>query len=122
MKKHRDADELAARLTAAANQPPVVIPLPVATQPKPQISSATAPELGEAAGTPAREPRRRKSVRTKGEQPDSGQRNDETVPISLRPHRDLLTRYVVAASERTRETGRVISAQQIMLERLERGP
>ena len=42
--------------------------------------------------------------------------------MSLRPRREVLTRYVLAASERARETGRVVSAQHIMLEVLERGP
>jgi hypothetical protein len=122
MKKHRDADELAARLSAAANQPPVLVNFPAATPPRPEASSVAQPESVAEDWTPAREPRRRKSVRARGKQPDSQQRNDGTVPISLRPDRDLLTRYVVAASERTRESGRVISAQQIMLEILERWP
>ncbi|MGA8028923.1 MAG: hypothetical protein WB992_17420 [Bryobacteraceae bacterium] len=38
----------------------------------------------------------------------------------MRPHRALLSRYVLKAADGTREAGRVISAQQIMLEVLER--
>jgi hypothetical protein len=42
------------------------------------------------------------------------------VPITLRPASNLWNRFVLKASERTREEGRVVSAQQIMLEALER--
>jgi hypothetical protein len=41
------------------------------------------------------------------------------VPITLRPTSALLGKFVLKASERTREEGRVVSAQQIMLEALE---
>jgi hypothetical protein len=43
-----------------------------------------------------------------------------TVGITLRPGAKLLNRYTLAAADRTREQGRVVSAQQIMLEVLER--
>jgi hypothetical protein len=46
----------------------------------------------------------------------------DTIGISLRPARTLLQRYTIAAAERTRATGRVVSAQEIMLEQLEHGP
>lgn len=46
----------------------------------------------------------------------------DTIGISLRPARTLLQRYTIAAAERTRKTGRVVSAQEIMLEQLEHGP
>ncbi len=121
MKKHRDADELAARLTAAANQPPVVVPFAVSMPPNAEFLSEKPSESPSPVLTSVEQPRRRRAGRTKTKQPGSEQPNDDTVPISLRPERELLTRYVVAASERTRETGRVISAQQIMLEVLERG-
>jgi len=39
----------------------------------------------------------------------------------LRPERELLTRYTLAAAERTKKEGRVVSAQEIMLEVLQRG-
>lgn len=45
----------------------------------------------------------------------------DTVGITLRPERDLLTRYTMAAAERTKKEGRVVSAQEIMLEVLQRG-
>lgn len=105
VKKHPIADELAARLTAAASQPPGIIVAPVMAPP------ATEP-MPEAA--------RKKPPRAKAK--PNGMKGAEynTVPISLRPGRALWNRYVLAAAERTRETGRVVSAQEIMLEILER--
>jgi hypothetical protein len=44
----------------------------------------------------------------------------QTIPITLRPHSALWNKFVLKASERTRQEGRVVSAQQIMLEALER--
>ena len=106
MKKHRDADELAARITAAANQPALVVVAPTSVSTEP----------------PAEEPERRNIVRPRTKRRAVSEVQDDTVPISLRPGRGLLNRYTLAAAERTRETGRVISAQQIMIEVLERGP
>lgn len=106
MKKHRDADELAARIAAAANQPagiPASLPMPanqLEARPEPENAATTKPR------------RKPKAARLQ---------DSDTVGISLRPHRSLLSRYVMAAADRTREAGRVISAQEIMLEVLERG-
>jgi hypothetical protein len=47
--------------------------------------------------------------------------NKRTVGISLRPSQALLNRYILEAAKRTQKTGRVVSAQQIMLEVLEKG-
>jgi hypothetical protein len=106
MKKNRDSSELAARLAAAAGQPAGKgsMPTPVLVSPAP---AAEAP-----ASAPA--PARSKAKKTKPKEPD-------TVPITLRPSSALLSKFVLKAAERTREEGRVISAQQIMLEALERG-
>ena len=122
MKKHRDADELAARLTAAANQPPVVVAFPVEAPSNSGVSSPPTHESASARTTPATETSRRKARKSRATRAVSEEPEDDTVPMSLRPRREILSRYVMAASERTRETGRVISAQQIMLEVLERGP
>jgi hypothetical protein len=105
MKKNRDSSELAARIAAAARQPagtssahsPVL------------VTSTTAAEGSSAESTPTRS----KAKKIKPKEPD-------TVPITLRPSSTLLNKFVLKASERTREEGRVISAQQIMLEALER--
>ena len=74
-----------------------------------------APSIPTVAPTPETAPpvTRSKAKATKAKQPD-------TVPITLRPSNALLNKYVIKASERTREEGRVVSAQQIMLEALER--
>lgn len=106
MKKHPDADALAARLVAAANQPPMKSAVPATTQPLPP---------------PTQEATTRKLPKKGARQKDTNEPEENTIPISLRPGRTLLDRYVIAAADRTREAGRVISAQQIMLEVLERG-
>jgi hypothetical protein len=106
MKKNRDSSELAARIAAAASQPAGAKSTPAAA-PAPVLVSST-PETK----VPVAAPARSKPKKAKPEQ--------DTVPITLRPSSALLSKFVLKASERTREEGRVISAQQIMLEALER--
>ncbi len=98
MKKHRDADALAARISAAASQPAGALSSPQLSEPQSHI-------------VPAKTDRQRSRAK---------QNDPDTVPITLRPSSSLLNKYVLKASERTREEGRVISAQHIMLEVLER--
>ena len=95
MKKNRDSSDLAARIAAAASQP-----AGRGSVPKPPPAAAPAPMPS-------------KPKKTKPAEPD-------TVPITLRPSSALLNKFVIKASERTREEGRVVSAQQIMIEALER--
>lgn len=104
MKPHRDANALAARLADAAKKP---VPLPEAPVLKvvETMPPAPAPEA-------APQPSAKKSKAAKAAA--------ETVAITLRPTRAMLKRYTMAAADRTRETGRVISAQEMMLEQLER--
>src|SRR5215467_10621915 len=101
MKKNRDSSDLAARIAAAVRQPAgtgaVPAPVLVAAAPTPKPSVA---------------PIRAKQKKAKPE--------TDTVPITLRPSSALLSKFVLKAAERTREEGRVVSAQQIMLEALER--
>jgi hypothetical protein len=106
MKKNRDSSELAARIAAAANQP-AGAKSTLAAAPAPVLVSSTPEEK-----VPVAAPARSKRKKTNPEQ--------DTVPITLRPSSTLLSKFVLKASERTREEGRVISAQQIMLEALER--
>jgi hypothetical protein len=105
MKKNADSSNLAARIAAAARQPAgtTSAPPPALVSPKPATKDAVA-ELAPASSQPKR---------AKPKDPD-------TVPITLRPSSALLNKFVLKASERTREEGRVVSAQQIMLETLER--
>ena len=106
MKKHRDADALAARIAEAASQPAAIVGKPPSVAPEPV---KTAEPKQAAALKPTRKPTRARLL------------DGDTVAISLRPHSTLLSRYVLKAADRTREAGRVISAQEIMLEVLERG-
>jgi hypothetical protein len=106
MKQQRDAAALAASLQTAASKP---LPLPPHNQEMdPSGGTAGAPEP---AGTDA--PRRKNELKPKPA--------IDTVSITLRPDRGLHNRYVLAAADRTRKEGRVISAQQIMLEVLATG-
>lgn len=115
MKPHRNASELAARLGAAANKPlPLPEPTPLTLVPAPTPTATTA--LPAAAPAPdAPEP-----TRTTPKKARRVADTTERVAITLRPSRAMLTRYTNAAADRTRETGRVISAQEMMLEQLER--
>jgi hypothetical protein len=105
MKKNPGASDLAARLAAAARQPAGMSSVPAAPQTAPE--PAAKPVIVRAVAEPA------KPKKTKVKEP-------QTVPITLRPDSSLWNKFVIKASERTREEGRVVSAQQIMLEVLER--
>lgn len=100
MKPHRDASELAARLSEAANK---AVPLPAA----PTVIDLVPARMRET-------PQRAQSKKAK-----TAKTGTDTVPITLRPSRATLNRYTLAAADRTRQIGRVISAQEMMLEKLE---
>ena len=93
MKQPRNAADLAAALTSAALAP---VPLP----------SSPAPALKIVSTTKAAKPK--------------SQDKAKTVAMTLRPSEELLKKYTLAAANRTRDTGRVASAQEIMLEILEK--
>lgn len=121
MKKNRDSSDLAARVAAAASQPagrssapaPVLAPAVAPVSAPVLVSSTPAAKAPVAASLAAPVPARSKAKKTKPAEPD-------TVPITLRPSSALLSKFVIKASERTVEEGRVVSAQQIMIEVLER--
>ena len=121
MKKNRDSSELAARIAAAASQPagrssaPAPVHAPVLAPVAAPVLVSPAPVAKPKAATPvvAPAPAPAKTKKTKPAEPD-------TVPITLRPSSALLNKFVIKASERTVEEGTVVSAQQIMLEALER--
>lgn len=92
MKQPRSALDLAAALTVAAQTPP---PLP----------QATVTHLPERASPKAK--KKESAV-------------EKTVATALRPKESLLSRYTAEAGQRTLREGRVISAQQVMLEILEK--
>jgi hypothetical protein len=110
MKPNRDSAALAASLRAAADAP---LPLPAST-----LESETLPDSGPGKGQPEQPTQADSLVKKK---PSRVKDPTGTVQIALRPERDLLNRYVLAAAERTRKEGKVISAQQIMLQVLESG-
>ncbi len=105
MKPTRDAAALAASLMSAAN----------ASLPLPDRATATVVAMSPRPDAPAEAdaPRVKKAGKAK---PAA-----DTVGITLRPERELLNRYTMAAAERTKKEGRVVSAQEIMLEVLQRG-
>jgi hypothetical protein len=105
MKPNRSADALAAALTSAAATP---VPLP--PRAAPPANDPAPPAL---AIEPVEASVRRAAKKAKAPL--------DTVGITLRPDRALLLRYTNEAADRTRAEGKVISAQQIMLEVLERG-
>ena len=105
MKKSRDASDLAARIAAAASKPAG------ASSTEPSTVTPFAPTTPASEAPPSAKPSKAKATKPKP---------PETVPITLRPSNSLLNKFVLRASERTREEGRVVSAQQIMLETLER--
>lgn len=99
MKPSRDALALAASLTSAAQTP---LPLPQPAQ------------------EPAGLDRTMKAEPTATQKPTKAKATG-TVQITLRPDRGLLDDYTFQAAERTKIERRVVSAQEIMLEVLERG-
>ncbi len=104
MKKNSNASDLAARIAAAAKQPAGMSSVPTPPQAIQEPPAKPTP-------TKAAEPLA-KAKKAKQKQ--------QTIPITLRPDSNLWNKFVLKASERTREEGRVVSAQQIMLETLER--
>ncbi len=110
MKPSRDASALAASLTSAAAAP---LPLPA----RPAAPVVAMPQREES------EPKVEKVERVEKptKKPAKAKAGTDTVGITLRPSRELLTRYTMAAADRTKKEGRVVSAQEIMLEVLEGG-
>jgi hypothetical protein len=106
MKKHQVATELAAKLSAAANQPAGKgKPRPSIVGPQLPTSEPTAPvaTAAEPASSPSKAPAK-----------------ESTVIITLRPRITLWRKCVAKAAERMRQQGRAVSPQQIILEALER--
>ena len=107
MKKNRDSSELAARIAAAASQPAgrssAPAPVLASVTTLVLVSSTPAAKAPTATAVVAPAPARSKAKKTKPTEPD-------TVPITLRPSSALLSKFVVKASERTLEEGRVVSA------------
>ena len=108
MKPTRDAAALAASLTTAAN----------ASLPLPDRVAADVVAMPSRTETPSKVEAPQATKATKAGKIKAAA---DTVGITLRPERELLNRYTMAAAERTKKEGRVVSAQEIMLEVLQRG-
>jgi len=95
MKKPKDVTELASRLSSAASTPLVAAP------PASFTSQAEEP------ASIAREAGKRKAP------------NRSTVPVFLRLSQNLYEQYDEEAVRRTKATGRGVTVQQVILDRLE---
>lgn len=93
MKKPKDVAELADRLTSAASMP-LVAPAPVS-----RVSAADEQNPALAAG------KRNPPARS-------------TIPVFLRLSQDLYAKYDGEAVRRTKATGRGVTVQQVILDRL----
>jgi hypothetical protein len=116
MKQPKGVVDLAARLGAAASSP--LVPVAAAAAPAAAAITAEAPSgagQGAAAAEAPAAPARKPAKATAKKEPT------DTTQLTLRPSRALLARYVTAAADRSRDTGRMVSAQEIMLEVLEKG-
>ncbi|MEB2500693.1 hypothetical protein [Burkholderia cenocepacia] len=114
MKPAKGVDDLASRLRTASEAPLVHPPV---NEP-PGGRSPAAPAQGLPVSTDAREqvPAAKKVAKRAG-----AKEVIDTMALTLRPTRTLHARYVAAAAKRSQELGRMVSAQEIMLEVLEKG-
>jgi hypothetical protein len=109
MKQPKGVDDLAARLGAAAASP--LVPSPAAAAPAPATEAA-----------PVRARTRTAAKQAKPlEKGEAKKEPADTMQLTIRPTRTLYARYVSAAADRSRQLGRVVSAQEVMLEILEKG-
>ena len=112
MKPNRDAAALAESLRSAAAAP---LPLPGQPLEMQPVSTIEPSDLKAEEPLKSDEGRQKRLMKAK-DAADTVQNSIASDP------RKLLNRYVLSAAERTRKEGKVISAQQIMLEVLEKGP
>jgi hypothetical protein len=107
MKKPKDVTELASRLMSAATTP-LVAPQAVAAAPTPKPVAEE-----QAAVVPAKKtmPQARKAPKTS---------NRSTVSVFLRMNGPLFEEYDQEAVRRTKATGRGVTVQQVILEKLEK--
>lgn len=100
MKKPKDVADLASRLANAATTPLVLS--------APTVAPGVTAEPTAPAAVAAMETRRKAPKRT-------------TVPVFLRISQALYDRYDEEAVKRTKETGRGVTVQQVILDRLAEG-
>jgi hypothetical protein len=99
MKKPKDVADLASRLASAASAP-LVVHSPIPAAPVAHDNSAAEPPMPQ---------KPRKKARNRG-----------TVPVFLRMSNTLYEEYDKEAVRRTKATGRGVTVQQVILDRLEK--
>ncbi|MDR8093057.1 hypothetical protein KPB05_37000 [Burkholderia gladioli] len=114
MKQPKKVQDLAASLLAASHAPLVSTPAVAAPAP-----AAPAPAPAASEPSPARE---RSEAPAKAAGKGKGKKEPaDTMQLTLRPTRTLYARYVAAAADRSRQAGRMVTPQEVMLEILEKG-
>ncbi|WP_124617224.1 hypothetical protein [Burkholderia sp. Bp9143] len=122
MKQPKGVVDLAARLGAAAASPLVPVAAAAAAPvPAPAAAPAMTAEAPSGAGQGAAASEAPVAPARKAAKATAKKEPADTTQLTLRPSRALLARYVAAAADRSRDTGRMVSAQEIMLEVLEKG-
>lgn len=116
MKQPKKVQDLAASLLAASHAPLVSTPAVAAPAPAP---AAPAPAPAASEPSPAHE---RSEAPAKAVGKGKGKKEPaDTMQLTLRPTRTLYARYVAAAADRSRQAGRMVTPQEVMLEILEKG-
>jgi nucleoid-associated protein YgaU len=108
MKQPKKVEDLAASLLAASAAPLVS---PAAPAPASEPAAAEPPAAQERTAAPAKA-----AEKGKGKKEPA-----DTMQLTLRPTRTLYGRYVAAAADRSRQAGRMVTPQEVMLEILEKG-
>lgn len=107
MKQPKKVEDLAASLRAASAAP--LVSPSVAVAPASVPAATEPPAVGERTVAPAK-------ATGKGKKEPA-----DTMQLTLRPTRTLYARYVAAAADRSRQAGRMVTPQEVMLEILEKG-
>ena len=117
MKPAKGVEDLASRLRTASEIPLV----PQATSRVPAGELAPAAPTQSVPEAQTAEPREQTPAAKKAGKRGVAKEVVDTMALTLRPTRVLHARYVAAAAKRSQELGRMVSAQEIMLEVLEKG-
>jgi hypothetical protein len=113
MKPSRNAAVLAASLSSAAAMPlQTAITSSIRAVPAAAAELLPEPEVPVERRQVARPLKREKKVKELA----------DTMQMTLRPSRELVESYVNEAADRSKREGRMVSAQQVMLEVLATGP
>jgi len=117
MKPAKGVDDLASRLRTASETP--LVSQAAVNPPSDEPSPAAPAQRVSVSESP--EPREQVPAAKKAAKRAGAKEVVDTLALTLRPTRALHARYVTAAAKRSQELGRMVSAQEIMLEVLEKG-